>query len=54
MFTKNPEQNGRWKKNQNHDETVNNCAEDNCLLIPGICFFLDSVRYIHDLGVYDK
>ena len=51
---KNPEQNGQLKKIQHHDETINNLPEDNCLFITGICFFLDSVRYIRDLGDSDK
>lgn len=51
---KTPEPSGQLRKTQHHDETINNLAEGNCLFFVGICFFLDSVRHIHDLGVYDK
>lgn len=51
---KNPEPNGHVKMSQHHDETINNFSENNCLLVVGIRFFLDSVRHIHDLGDYDK
>lgn len=51
---KNPVQSGQLRKIQHHDKTINNFSENNCLFVAGICIFLDSVRHIHHLGVYDK
>ena len=48
------EPNGQLRKIPHYDETINNFPEDNCLRIVGICFFLDSVRHIRDLGDSDK
>jgi hypothetical protein len=52
MKTPNP---WNWMtKSRHHDEAVNNLAEDNCLFIIGICIFLDRVRRIYNLGLFDK
>jgi hypothetical protein len=40
--------------NPHHDKAVENLAENNCLLITGICFFLDRVRHIYDLDHANK
>ena len=48
------EQSGRLRKIPHHDETVDNFSEDNRLFVAGVCFLLDGVRYLHDLGDYDK